>query len=55
VVNYLEIGDPHDLGSETSPDKVEKSADSSRLQGHRAQSGTGFPPSDSTWSFTGSN
>ena len=54
VVNYLEIGDPHDLGPDTQPDLVQTTAVATQLDGHRVQTGTGFPPSESTWSFTGS-
>ena len=54
VVNYLDVGDPHDVGPDTDPDLVQTSAVATRLDGHRVQTGTGFPPSESTWSFTGS-
>jgi hypothetical protein len=53
ITNYLEIGDPHDFGPNTEPDEVETSANVALLEGHRVQTGTGFPPSDSSWSFKG--
>ena len=36
------------------PDLVQTCAVATQLDGHRVETGTGFPPSESTWSFTGS-
>ncbi len=53
-VNYVDVGDPHDLGPDTSPELVQTSAAATLLAGHAVQTGTGYPPRESSWSFSGS-